>query len=556
MILNMNNRSDLILLFAGVFLFVLGWVFYSESVKDDVQGAQTVEGVDLIHSSTFNFTNLSFNFVSFHGIQYLQIPYATEQFKNDNPFAVIILPYLGTLDSSTSNGWHYVPIPSVNATLLYKYFEFNETALFHADQGNLYFYFKNPIESKQYYVHSINIPFKRPLNILDNITKIANRSPDLWTDGWQFIGTKNVTYTVPSNASELNPVPDYGNLQSYDDKYRNVHATVFLWKIPDDGITFHVDYVLPEERKKFDDSRNLSLIFFGTSAAMLSTFVGNVIGSHMRKSKTHSYNGSSNENSETSGISNDDTEQEQLGLRFKIKASIAIAGVIVLLVNFLYYVSLLPCPSSLFTFLLKNQECDLSNILGVSISLIVAGVFAIILSWIFYSKQKIDSNRIERLATKELALTEQLSQINQRVTDMEFEQRRLDGCRILIRNLRELSAIIEIIRPSEGRGPFRPIRHLNRRDEIVKEIRQVIDSVSLSRDPHFPLIPTIEEFCAFVLRMPDRNTVAMTDAAFTVPADLDFAEFDTRVNVMIQTLVNLQQTILDRTQPDVERPES
>ncbi len=542
-----------ILLIAGVILLVLALVFYFEPVKDDVQGAQTVEGVDLIHSRTFNFTSLSFNFVSFHGIQYLQINYVIYQFKNDTPFAIIILPYLGTLDNSTSNGWHYESVPSVNSTLIYKYFRFNETSKYNDDQGNLYFYFKSPIESKQHYIHSINIPFKPPVNIWENITKISTR-PDLSINGWQFIETKNVTFTVPSNASELNPVPDYGNLQSYDDKYRNVHTTVFLWKIPEDKITFHVDYVLPEERKKFDDFRNLSLIFFGTSTAMLSVFVGDLIKFHRRKPKTNFNYIQTDGDSNTNGISNNKTEQEQLGLRFKVKASIAIVGVMVLLVYFLYYVSLLPCPSSLFTFLFKNQECDLSNILGVSISLIVAGVFAIILSWIFYNKQKIDSNRIERLAKKELDLTEQLSQVNQRMNELEFEQSRLDGCRILIRNFRELSEIIELIRPREGKGPFRTIGFLNTRDEIVKDIRQVIDSISLSHDPHFSLIPTIEELCVIVLGMPDRNTVTITDEVFVVPQNLDFDMLGTKINVMKQTLINFQQTILDRTRSDVERP--
>ncbi|MDE1861504.1 MAG: hypothetical protein KGI33_01190 [Thaumarchaeota archaeon] len=241
------------------------------------------------------------------------------------------------------------------------------------------------------------------------------------------------------------------------------------------------------------------------------------------------------------------TNQEQLDLRFKIKAAISIGGVILLLVYWLYYISLLPCPSSVYSFLLKTQECDISNILGVSMSLIVAGIFAIILSWIFYNKQKIQSNRIEGLAGKELELTRQLSLVNRRLTELEFEQRRIDGCRILIRNLRELSRIVQIIEPVDGRGPFRSIRNLDKRDEIVGNIRHVIDTIPFSRNPDFPLVQAIEDLCVFALTVPDRNTSTPTDLVFTVREDPNYELLTARVNQMIQTLIGFQQRILERT---------
>lgn len=243
--------------------------------------------------------------------------------------------------------------------------------------------------------------------------------------------------------------------------------------------------------------------------------------------------------------------QDSLSTRFKVKASLAITVVIVFLISFLYYVSIQSCPSYWLTIIVRNHECDLSNIFGVIVSIIVAGIFAIILSWIFYEKQKIDTTRIKQLAEKELTLTTGLSKVNQRVSELEFEQRRLNASRILIRNFRDLSEINTIIRPAERKGIFRPMEYLNRRDEIVKNVREVIDATPLSHDPHFELTPVIEDLCSFAMRVPDRNTVITTGAVFGVAESPDYETLHTKINQMISTLDNFQKKVLERTESDL-----
>ncbi len=155
------------------------------------------------------------------------------------------------------------------------------------------------------------------------------------------------------------------------------------------------------------------------------------------------------------------------------------------------------------------------------------------------------------MAEKELTLTTGLSKVDRRVSELEFEQRRLNASRILIRNFRDLSEINTIIRPAERNAIFRSMEYLNRRDEIVKNIREVIDATPLSHDPHFEPTPVIENLCSFAMKVPDRNTVITTDAVFGVAESPDYEILHTKINQMISTLDNFQKKVLERTESDL-----
>lgn len=252
-------------------------------------------------------------------------------------------------------------------------------------------------------------------------------------------------------------------------------------------------------------------------------------------------------------MTDSNTTNERLSKGFKIKAGSSIAGVLIALFITLYVISMLPCPSSLSNIPIRNNDCDLSNILVLSLSLIVAAIFAIIVSWIFYEKQKIDSNRIRDIAEKEYALTSALSQVNQRISELEFEQRRLSALRTINRNFQDLVEILAVLKGTD-QSWFRSLEDLDRRDSMVTNIRQVIDTTSLSHDASFNLGDVIEELCNIAMRTPDRNKITATgdDMFVSDTSDEEFDALVIRINQMIQTIRGLQGSIQERTRPNLE----
>ena len=154
--------SHVVLFLIAIGFILSGCYFYATpNQTSDRPGAQTWEGISLTHDGGFNFTTFDFNFVTSTDNQYLFIYYSTVfQMKAGTHYALLILPYVGKLEDTTRNGWKQYNVSSSNTSILYK--EFNCDELYSPNcnyDENMYFDFQNKIDAKQYYIHSVNIPF-------------------------------------------------------------------------------------------------------------------------------------------------------------------------------------------------------------------------------------------------------------------------------------------------------------------------------------------------------------------------------------------------------------
>lgn len=268
----LNSPGFLFLVF--LICLALGlFLYWAPNQIPDRVGAQTWEGISLTHNDGFNFTMFDFNFVTIpDNRQYLFIDYSIDtQIKNGTHYALLILPYVGKLESMSENGWTQYNVSSSHTSILYKEFPCATDYSFKCyvvNNPNLYFDLQDDVDTKQYYVHSINIPFAPMLqpDTVSEVDKILKGK--VFRQGWNVKNPPNIRVTVNDTVTQLNPIPD-GYMTSFKVQPRNVSASVFQWSLPKHDITFHLDYTNPGERRSFDDQRNVSLILFGTAISFL-----------------------------------------------------------------------------------------------------------------------------------------------------------------------------------------------------------------------------------------------------------------------------------------------
>lgn len=260
------------LFFIGITFLLTGCYLYAiPNHISDRPAVQTWEGISLTHNAGFNFTNFEFNFATPGNNQYLHMYYNIFPMKSGMHYALLILPYVGKLENFPDTGWMQYNVSSSKTSILYK--EFNcdkDYSLKCHDDKNLYFDLQEKIDAKQYYIHSINIPFAPMLQTatVDKVNEILKGKGEI-EQGWKIVDTTpKIRVTVNDTVTQINPIPD-GYMTSFKVQPRNVSATVFVWSLPDHDITFHLDYTNPEERQTFDDQRNISLILIGSGVSFL-----------------------------------------------------------------------------------------------------------------------------------------------------------------------------------------------------------------------------------------------------------------------------------------------
>lgn len=243
----------------------------------------------------------------------------------------------------------------------------------------------------------------------------------------------------------------------------------------------------------------------------------------------------------------DDHPDDSLPKLFKIKIALLAFAVVISLLFLLSYLSIQGCPAYFLNFPMRSTDCDASNVLALSAELTVAGIFAIIISLIFYEKQKIGSSKLQKLATDQLQQTMHLNKIQNQINDFEFEQNRLTAIRIMARYFNELHNVLQIIMPQSTKGPYRNTSDLEKRDELVDKIREVIDNVTLSKDPSYSLVRVIEQLLADIKNTPKPgDVVKINSGKFTINGSQDFESLLLRINTVQNTLSGVQREIIKK----------
>ncbi len=242
----------------------------------------------------------------------------------------------------------------------------------------------------------------------------------------------------------------------------------------------------------------------------------------------------------------DEFKRPELSRKFKL-GIIIISGIVVLcLIVFLIYVSMQGCGAIFLNFPMRSSDCDVSNVLAMSIELTVAGIFAIIVGVIFYEKQKGDTELIIKLARKQLKQQNELQTVDQRIDEVEFNDERLKGIRIMVRNFNEIQQVLQRIQGTDKSGPFRNVQDIVKRDELIEKIEKVIDTTSFSKDPEYNLVESVESLLNEIKKTPSPEQILRTSAGkFAVNGKPNFTNLISKISSMESTLGGIRRTIID-----------
>ena len=151
----------------GILIIIIGLVFFLIPISNDRPEVDRWSGFDIVRQENVTLSSLSFNIVTLEETQNLHIYYSTNEISGETPFLMFMIPYLGTLVNpqgdkySIPGEWQTYQDLGLKTTILYKFFDCTEKKYCY-EQLNMYFDFDYKIDSKQYYTHSINIPFMAP----------------------------------------------------------------------------------------------------------------------------------------------------------------------------------------------------------------------------------------------------------------------------------------------------------------------------------------------------------------------------------------------------------
>ena len=259
----------------GFLILFMAIMAYYLPTFDDRDAVQTWTGFDILHDENVTFSNIQISIVAIDKKQSLHIYYATNEIKTEKPYLIFFIPYLVTMTNSEESlkyslpgDWKSHQIPDINTTILYKFFDCSERE-YCSDQLNMYFDFQDTIDSKQYYVHSVDIPFNSHTHpaVIDFRNDILSL-PFSWDGSWNSDRSTLLKVSVLDDSTEYNPIPD-GYLEPRKYNQTGVSNSVMVWEIPEHDITFHLDYVNPEEQKKYDSLTAFALVMFGTGTGIL-----------------------------------------------------------------------------------------------------------------------------------------------------------------------------------------------------------------------------------------------------------------------------------------------
>jgi hypothetical protein len=262
----------------GIIIMFIGGILFIIPILNDRPEVQRWEGFGITRQHNMTLSSLQFNIVTIEEKQALHIYYATDDINGENPFLMFFIPYSGKLVNPDGNEfslpgkWQTYTDHDLKTTILYKFFDCTDKKVC-SDQYNLYFDFQEEVDAKQYYLHSINVPFLSPHHpeIIDAKNKILNKIPIYQiVEGW---GMKNnatpvFRVTVLDDSTEYNAIPS-GYIQPHVYNRTGVTNSVYVWDVPNYQIAFHLDYVDPNERYYYDNLRMISVVLFGTGTAFL-----------------------------------------------------------------------------------------------------------------------------------------------------------------------------------------------------------------------------------------------------------------------------------------------
>lgn len=266
-------------LILGVLIIGIGVLIFWIPISNDRLEVDRWEGFSSLRHENVTLSSLQFNIVTLEKTQTLHIFYATNEIHSNtnSTFLMFFIPYMGNLEAndkySIPYNWETKRIPELHTTIIYKFFDCT-TKDPCRDQLNMYFDFDKKIDAKQYYIHSINVPFSTPLHpevlaVRDEILK--NVSSGYWKGDWGLDNKTNLELSVSvlDDSTQYNLIPD-GYLKSHKYEKTGVTNSVVVWKIPDHPIDFHLDYVDPAQKFYYDVFVTLSVIMFGTGTAFLT----------------------------------------------------------------------------------------------------------------------------------------------------------------------------------------------------------------------------------------------------------------------------------------------
>jgi len=266
----------------AIILMIFGLTIYAITTWNDRPEVDRWGGFDIVRQENVTLSSLSFDIVTLGETQRLHIFYATNEIHGKSPFLMIMIPYLVTLVNPDGDGysipekWQTYQDPGLKTTIVYKFFDCTERE-YCADQLNMYFDFEEKIDSKQYYIHSTNIPFKSPTprEVIDVRNEILKDIPsNYWKSTWGLENRPNpvLTVSVIDDSTQYNPIPA-GYLKLNSDNRTGITNSVMVWNVPEHAIDFHLDYVNPSEREWFDNLRTFAIVLFGASAAFLAIYI-------------------------------------------------------------------------------------------------------------------------------------------------------------------------------------------------------------------------------------------------------------------------------------------
>lgn len=272
------------LLVAGIIILAIGAYLYSNSTENDRPAFQTWEGIHLFKSKSLNYTNVDLNFLLQDSSSSIHIYYTLQAITN-NTFIGIELPYEGTL-TERNNDWVTLP-RSGNSTVIYKIFLCKEnmsSCNYHVpneddgnDQFNLLFKINDLIDAKQFYTHSLNIPFGGSVNhdVMGLFQfDIAGGETYSWNTDTSDIDFR-ITVSVQDDATEINLIPN-AHPRAYSFEPTEVNRTIYSWDVPLQDTSFHIDYVVPDEREHYETLNTLGIVLFGSGISIIAVFFGEI----------------------------------------------------------------------------------------------------------------------------------------------------------------------------------------------------------------------------------------------------------------------------------------
>jgi hypothetical protein len=259
----------------GFLILFLAIVALVTPILNDHDAVQTWVGFDIQYQNV-HLNGVSVSVVALENTQLLHIYYSVDQIKGEKPFLMFVIPYQVAMTNTEESYKYSLPgewkrqyLPGIKATVMSKIFDCTGRDKYCNDQLNMYFEFKEPIDSKQYFRHSIDIPFQKIIHpgLIDIRNEMIVPSIEI-TNSWQTDRTTLLKVSVLDDSTEYNPIPDgYLELNKYNET--RVSNSVMVWDVPDKNILFHLDYVNPDEQKIYDTLTGIALLLLGTSASTL-----------------------------------------------------------------------------------------------------------------------------------------------------------------------------------------------------------------------------------------------------------------------------------------------